>query len=122
MESQATQELSARLIELYGTNDYAAVVGIWQSNPATVPVDGSWGIAHAATTLLQLEIQRGLGSSNTDLNTLGDVQVARWYVREALAECADGNQDYLNPLTWSEDRRLDYYTPRLFVEWYLAQL
>lgn len=122
LESQAAQELNARLIELYGTDDYATVVSIWQSNPASVPVGGEWGIAHAATTLLQVEIQRGLGASNADLADFGSEQVARWYAREAIARCNDGTAYWMNPLNWTEDSRLDYYTPRLFVEWYLSQL
>lgn len=97
-------------------------MGIWQSNPASIPVDGLWGIAHAATTLLQLEVQRGLGASNADLVAFGNEQVSRWYAREAVARCNDGIIDWMNPLNWGEDSRLDYMTPRLFVEWYLNQL
>ena len=112
---QATQELGDRMTELYGTTDIATVVSMWQADPTLVPVDGSWGFSHAAQSLLLLQ-----SSSNPTLDA--QEQIEYWYVREAIARCNDGISDWLNPLLWSEDSRLDYWTPKAFIEWYLTQV
>jgi hypothetical protein len=107
---------------LYDTTDKATVVALWQSNPATVPLDGSYGLSHAAQALLALEGIRLSGGSNAAIQAEADKQIAYWYSREAIARCGDGINEWLNPLNWSEDSRLDYMAPRLFAEWYIAQL
>lgn len=128
LKSQATQELNTRAIELYGTSDIATIVNGWQINPATIPTDGVWGFSHAAITLFELEVMRLGGATDAALIQYANEQIRRWYAREFNVRCMDGVAEPLNPLTWDkpapglEDSRLDYWTPRVFVEWYIAQL
>lgn len=123
LESQASQELDAGLLLLYGTTDKSAIVALWQSDPATVPLDGSYGLSHAAQTLLALEVIRlSGGGSNAAIQAEVDNQLAYWYSREAVARCNDSIEDWLNPLEWNPDSRLDYMAVKLFVDWYLAQV
>lgn len=122
LSTQATQESEVRMVELYGTTSYPAIVAQWQSDPSSVPTDGSWGFAHAAQSLLLLETNRANGATNTQLAVTAQQQIERWYVREAIARCKQGIDPWLNPLLWNEDSRLDYWMPLLFINWYLTQL
>lgn len=120
--SQASLELDAALQLLYGTTDKGAVVTLWQTNPSSVPIDGSYGLSHAALTLAELEILRVSGTSTSDLQIVANERIAYWYSREAVSRCNDGIANWLNPLNWDEDSRLDYITVVLFVEWYFTQI
>lgn len=119
LDTQATQEAQDRMQQLYGSTDLAVIVGMWQSDPSTVPVDGSWGFSHAAQSLLLLEAANSAGTSDSVLAELSQQQIAKWYVRESIARCSDGLSNWMNPMAWSEDSRLDYWMPLLFITWYL---
>lgn len=116
-----TQELDNRLIEEFGSTDYLNALNTIQSSPANF-ADGRWGFSHAALTILKLETLRLSGGNVSEIEQLSFEEVAYWYSKESIARCNDDITDWLNPLNWSEDSRLDYMTPRLFVEWYLNQL
>lgn len=117
----ATQELDNRLIEEFGTTDYLNALTTIQSSPANF-ADGRWGFSHAAITIFKLETLRLSGGSVSYIEQLASEEIAYWYSREAISRCADNITDWLNPLNWSEDSRLDYMTPLLFVEWYLTEI
>ena len=126
LSTKANQELNALLVAKYGTNnsvdpgDYGSVIEYWLSNPTDPVLQGDGGFGHAALTLLYLEELRLGGASNAAIQTEADKQVARWYTREAQARCNNGTiEHWLDPQAWSEDSRLDYWTPRKFVEWYI---
>lgn len=118
---QASQELDARLIEEFGSTDYQTALLAMQANPNDY-VDGRWGLSHAALTILELETLRLSGASNIEIENYANNKLAYWYSREAIARCNDNITNWKNPLNWSEDSRLDYMTPFLFVEWYLSQI
>ena len=114
--------MNDRLIEFYGTSDLSTVTGIWQSDPTTVPVAGEWGFSHAALSLNILQVARVGGATNNQLQVLAQQQVERWFAREAVSRCNNGLINWLNPLLWSEDSRLDYWSPFIFINWYMAQI
>lgn len=119
--AQTSQELDARLVEAYGTADYLNATQQWQADPTSI-FDGQWGFSHAAQSLSELEVMRTSGSPVSDIQTRGDELTAYWYSREAVSRCSDGISDWMNPLNWSEDSRLDYVAPRLFIEWYMGEI
>ncbi len=121
LNTSATTELNKRLFDRYGTNDYLVVTERWKMNPTdTTLIEGDWGFGHAAYTLAYLEILKARGAPQREIQAEADKQVERWYAREAQARCNSGVENWLNPQKWSEDSRLDYWTPRVFVEWYIG--
>lgn len=122
LAAQASQELDARLTEVYGTTDKFAIVTGWLANPSSVPAGGEWGLAHAAISLLELHAAYIKGAAPNELVSLGEQHIARWYAREAVARCNDMTDPWPDPLAWHEDSRLDYWTPRAFIEWYLTNI
>ncbi len=123
LKKSATEELNKRLLAKYGTKDYLEVTKRWKNNPIdTTLIKGDWGFGHAAYTLVYLEILKASGAPRKEIRAEADKQVARWYAREAQARCNSGTGNWLNPQEWGEDSRLDYWTPRVFVKWYIDNL
>ena len=114
-KAQAEVEMFNRMQQIYGTNNWQVVIANWALDPqAVIDLSPNYGFSHAAQLLTQL-IQD---------STVADEKIKRYFVREAQARCAgDGGdgpyEEWLNPTVWSEDSRLDYFTPLLFAEWYL---
>ena len=125
----SSSELNAHLQSDYGTTNYLAVVGIWAANP-TDPLltTGAWGYGHAALSVQELQIMQATGSTDAEIIARGEELKAHYFVREAIARCRGlGTQqgavvDWLNPASWYEDSRLDYYTPLLFIDWFIGGL
>lgn len=108
------QELSARV-------DLSTIFQDVAANP-TVYIDGQWGISHAALTWLALNDPTNplVSQYLPDYARTAETLLAYWYVREALARCADGVTDWMNPSAWLAegyvDSFLDFMTPALLVE------
>jgi len=125
---QASDELDSHLQSDYGTASYLAVLGMWALDPTdSLLVNGDWGYAHAGLAISELDAMKSAGSSNAEMEARGNELIWHYYVREAQARCrgAGGSPEvaeWLNPAEWYEDSRLDYYTPLLFIQWYISNL
>lgn len=112
----------------YGTTDKLTVVGLWIANPVDpLLLNGDWGYAHAALSLLELQDAQAAGATNAELIQLGYEQKAKWYLHEAKPRCEGDNVhpavvEWQDPNNWYEDSKLDYYTPAIFIDWWLSQL
>lgn len=146
--AQALIEANARNLAKWGTTDLATIAEFINGFPippfpplanATDPdiTSGIWGWGHAAESLYLTgglyQAQLG-GATDAQLIELGDQLIKKWYVREAQARCRQTayppTVEWLNPLAWTqdgnygtnEDSRLDYYMPKLFIEWFISNL
>jgi len=127
-KAEAKTLLDTHLQADYGTTDYLSVVAQWIANPTDpLLLNGDWGYAHAAISLSKLQTAKAGGASNAELEALGLEEIEHWYRWEALPRCKGvaghpAVQEWQNPNNWYEDSRLDYYTPLLFIEWFLDNL
>lgn len=115
LATQADAEFNSRMIEVFGSNDIGAALLTMAVNPGLVS-DGAWGFAHGGISVLALQ-----GAADPVEEDL--YQRAYYYTREATARCKDSSiVDHLDPLQWSEDSRLDYYSVVKMNQWYLDQI
>lgn len=132
LKQSAESTLAIKLLDLYGTSDYADVVSIWLEDPAATTVqltslDPNWGLTHAVQLLILLKSLSDGGANNEFLSSKYREEVERYYVREARARCAGAGTtgpiaEWLNPSLWGEDSMLDYYSPLLFGKWFIDNL
>lgn len=123
-KAQAESEMLTRMQELFGTQSWEVLIAGWILNPIQTSImldqlDPNYGFSHVGLMLLNLPT----GNQEDYLNQ----EVIKYYVREAQARCrgAGGNapiEEWLNPLEWYEDSRLDYFTPLFFAEWFIDNL
>jgi len=110
----------------YGTHNYLAVVAQWIANPTDpLLLSGAWGYGHAALSLIELETAKANGATHAELEAIGLEQIEHWYRWEANPRCHGVQdhpavQEWQDPNNWYEDSLLDYYTPLLFIEWWLS--
>lgn len=83
-------------------------------NPALV-ADGRWGFVHAGLTIAELQV-------SDDEEVDAAYWTAYYFTRESIARCGQSGANHLDPITWSEDSRLDYWAVVAYVEWYTTQL
>jgi len=125
-KAEAKTLLDTHLQQDYGTTNYLLVVAQWIANPLDpLLLNGDWGYAHAALSLIELENAKAGGATHAELEAVGLEQIEHWYRWEAYPRC-HGVQDHpavaewQDPNNWYPDSLLDYYTPLLFVEWWLS--
>ena len=113
LAAQADVELAARQLEVFGTNDIGTTVAMMAADPSLVS-DGAWGFAHAGVALLAMQ-----GVTNPVAEAA--YQIAYYYTREQKARCDQALvSDVRDPITWTEDQRLDYYTVLVYTQWALS--
>lgn len=113
LAAQADAELAARQLEVFGTNDIGTTVAMMAADPSLVS-DGAWGFSHAGLALLAMQ-------TAADPVAEAAYQVAYYYSREQKARCDQALvSDVRDPMTWTEDQRLDYYTVLVYTQWALS--
>lgn len=127
---EATNEalMNQHLQSDYGTTDKFIVIAMWLANPTDpLLVNGDWGYGHAALSMAELNTMQSGGSTDAQITQRAQELYEHYFVREAIARCqglggSTPQAEWLNPANWYEDSRLDYYTPLLFIKWFLTGL
>ena len=120
---QSAAEMAIRLPEIFGTGATIEDALLAMQADPDAYIDGQWGFIHGGAAVQAMQVAWIATGDINQVTTVQQQQIAFWYTRESIARCEkQDTSDHLNPLTWSEDSRLDYYVVIPFTDWYLSTL